>query len=389
MIRSDYNRHPKLLILYASYGDGHLQVSRAIQGALEERGNYRSVMIDLMAESHPWLNEVTRRFYQQSYTLMPSLYGWMYDVTKPIKHNSLLGGLLHSFGSEKIRRIIAAERPDAVIHTFPLLAVPPIARRRRASYHPPSYAVITDFDLHRRWVHPSIDRYYVATEDLKQELAHIGVPGGRVQVSGIPLRRSFRTLDATDALYGRYGLSPDRPVVLMMPGAQGTLADLGEICSRLLSHPGLQIALVCGRNEQLRTATLEQFALHPEAERLRVYGFIDTIHELMSLASCILTKPGGVTLSEAIAAKLPIFAYRPVPGQEKQNAKYLSSKGAATIARDPAELCAQIMKLIDDPIRLTNSRLVIEQLQTAQTAADSIVSDILSRHSIMGRASIL
>ncbi|WP_337104067.1 MGDG synthase family glycosyltransferase [Paenibacillus sp. YIM B09110] len=389
MLRFDYNRHPKLLILYASYGDGHLQVSRAIQGALEERGNYRSSMIDLMAESHPWLNEVTRRFYQQSYTRMPSLYGWMYDVTKPIKHDSLLGGLLHSFGSEKIRRIIAAERPDAVIHTFPLLAVPPITRRRRAVFHPPSYAVITDFDLHRRWVHPSIDRYYVATDDLKRELGHIGIPGSRVQVSGIPLRRSFRMLDASDMLYARYGLSPDRPVILMMPGAQGTLADTGDICSLLLRHPRLQIALVCGRNEQLRAAALEQFAFHPEADRLQVFGFIDTIHELMSLASCIVTKPGGVTLSEAIAARLPIFVYRPVPGQEKQNAKYLSSKGAATITRNPAELCAQIMKLIDDPIRLTNSRILIEQLQTAQTAADSIVSDILARHTMVGRASIL
>lgn len=387
MYRLNHNRHPKLLIFYASYGEGHLQVSRAIQGALEERGNYRSVMIDLMAESHPWLNEVTRRFYEKSYTHMPSLYGWMYDVTKPMKHNSLFGGILHSFGSDKVRRIIAAERPDAVVYTFPLFAVHPL--KRRAGYYPPSYTIITDFDLHRRWVHPSIERYYVATEDLKREMSLLGVHDSRIQVSGIPLKRSFRPIDASDALFMRYGLSPDRPVVLIMPGAQGILPDIADICGRLLTNPHVQIALVCGRNERLKDAADAHFFSRPEASRLRIFGFLDSIHELMSLSSCIVTKPGGVTLSEAIAAKLPIFVYRPVPGQEKQNANYLSSKGAAVIANEPAELCAQIMKLIDDPMRLINSRIVIERLQTAQSAADSIVSDILSKLNVMGRASIL
>ncbi|KAB8138314.1 diacylglycerol glucosyltransferase, partial [Raoultella ornithinolytica] len=94
-----------------------------------------------------------------------------------------------------MRRIIAAERPDAVVYTFPLFAVPPV--KRRAGHYPPSYTIITDFDLHRRWVHPTIDRYYVATEDLKSELSLLGVQDSRIQVSGIPLKRSFRRIDVS------------------------------------------------------------------------------------------------------------------------------------------------------------------------------------------------
>ncbi|MBD2872892.1 MGDG synthase family glycosyltransferase [Paenibacillus arenilitoris] len=387
MNRFENNRQPKVLLLYASYGEGHLQVARAIKSALEERGNDRTVMIDLMAESHPWLNEMTRRFYLKSYTHMPSLYGWMYDFTRPMKHNSLFGGLLHSFGRDKIRRILEAERPDAVVHTFPFFALPGLKRRTRLM--PPSYAVITDFDLHRRWVHPSIDRYYVATKDLKKELTQLGIPGGSVKVSGIPLKRGFRQTKATPELYNRYGLRADRPVVLIMAGAQGVMPDVNRICEGLLQNPNVQIALVCGHNDQMKQQVEHRFRQLYGGSRLHVFGFVEQIHELMALSGCLITKPGGVTLSEAIAAGLPIFVYRPVPGQERQNALYLESKGAAIIANDPDELSMQILSLIGDPLRLTASRLCTRRLQASNAAADSIALDILSNLRIMDKASIL
>ncbi|WP_424768699.1 MGDG synthase family glycosyltransferase [Paenibacillus sp. sgz302251] len=381
MISFENNHQPKVLIVYASYGEGHLQVARAIRNALEAHGNQRTVMVDLMAESHPWLNKATKLFYLSSYTHMPALYGWMYDFTRPMRHDSLFGSLLHSFGRSKIKRIVAAEQPDAVVHTFPSFALPELTMHK--SCHPPSYAVITDFDLHRRWVHPGIERYYVATEDLGRELSQLGIPGSAIQVSGIPLKKGFHTTAASAELYKYYQLQPDIPVVLLMAGAQGVMPDVAQICCQLLNHSQLQLALVCGHNLQLKEAIEAQFCTHTSFHRLHVYGFVEQIHELMSLSDCLITKPGGVTLSEAIAAGLPIFTYRPVPGQEKRNALYLASKGAAFIAHDPYELTEQILKLIDDPFLLITSRLSVSKLQTEQTAADSIVLDILSKLCIM------
>ncbi|MUT65988.1 glycosyltransferase [Paenibacillus sp. NEAU-GSW1] len=374
-------RQPKLLILYASYGEGHVQAARAIRDALEEQGNYRTVLIDLMAESHPWLNEMTRKFYLKSYTSMPALYGWMYDVTRPMKHNSLFGGFLHSIGRDKIKRLIAEEQPDAVIHTFPLFALPALKQkpRYRAS-NPPSYAVITDFDLHRRWVHPGIDRYYVPTDDLKQELGSLGIRPSRVQVSGIPLKRGFRSVAPDISLYRKFGLDAERPTILLMAGAHGVMPDIAKLCAGLLEqHDGVQIALVCGRNRKLQQQIASRFKQHPHADRLRLFGFVEQIHELMSLSTCLVTKPGGVTLSEAIAAGLPIFIYRPVPGQEKQNAVYLQSKGAAVICYKPAELIASLLGVINDPERLMNSRACINRLQLSDASADSIARDILTQ----------
>lgn len=387
MIHDDNPLQPKLLILYASYGEGHLQAARAIKGAWEELGNHRTVMVDLMAESHPWLNEMTRRFYLKSYTHMPSLYGWMYDFTRRMKHDSWFGGLLHSFGKDKIRRILTMEQPDIIMHTFPCFALGEPGQRK--SPHPPSYAVITDFDLHRRWVHPSIDRYYVATEDLKKELTLLGIPGSAIQVSGIPLKRGFVATEASYPLYDLYKLRPDRPVVLIMTGAQGVMPDVSHICSLLLQDDSIQIALVCGRNLPMKEAIQLQFRDHPEASRLQVYGYVESIHELMALSDCLVTKPGGVTLSEGIAAGLPIFIYKPVPGQEKQNALYLASKGAAVLSQDPNQLAENILKLVHDPLRLTVSRLSMKQLQVSQSAAESIVLDMLSNLRIMENTATL
>jgi processive 1,2-diacylglycerol beta-glucosyltransferase len=402
MLYPAHYRQPKFLILYASYGEGHIQAAKALKNAMEQFGNDRTVLFDLMAESHPWLNGVTRRFYQSSYTHMPHLYGWMYDFTKPMKHDSLFGSWLHSFGQHKIRQLLDQERPDAVIYTFPIYAMGS-SRQGRSTRQIPSYAVITDFDLHRRWVHPVVDRYYVATEDLRSELRGIGIPKRKVRVSGIPLKQGFAAAEATPELYRKYGLSPSMRTVLIMAGAQGVMPNVAALCESLLEDPAIQLAVVCGRNEELRADLLMRVPGHDSCPRLHAYGFQHAIHELMSLADCLITKPGGITLAEAIAIGLPTFIYRPVPGQEKQNARYLASKGAAFVSYDASSMTDQLRALIHDPEKLGACRHNIMKLRAplhepmqfgehystmTANAAESIILDIITNRGIMERISI-
>jgi processive 1,2-diacylglycerol beta-glucosyltransferase len=112
----------------------------------------------------------------------------------------------------------------------------------------------------------------------------------------------------------------------------------------------------------------------------------------MALDDCLVTKPGGITLAEAISAELPAFIYRPVPGQEKRNALYLQSKGAAFIASELDSLVDQMLELVHDPLRLMNSRLHIRKLQpkassSTGTAAETIILDIVSNLRIINHVS--
>ncbi|MFC5651378.1 glycosyltransferase [Paenibacillus solisilvae] len=380
MIHSYKNRSPKLLILYASYGDGHLQAARAIRDALADRGVDRTLLIDLLAEAHPFINEMTKRVYMKSYSLLPGLYGWVYDRTKPMKHDSLFASWLHSFGKDSLRRLLQAELPDAVIHTFPILAMP--ALKQQIGLQIPTGTVITDFDLHQRWVHPEIDRYYVPTEDMQRELILLGIPERRICISGIPIKRGFRSLTIDPALRSRYGLPAGRPVVLLMAGAQGTLPDMTELLSKLLQQQSFTVVVVCGRNEALSCLLTQMFSGFIAARQLHVLGYVEPMHELMALASCIITKPGGVTLAEALASGLPIIAYRPVPGQERNNALYLENKGAAAIAYTPEQLSHKIIELIHDSNRIRSSKTAIMKLQR-KNAADVVALDFCSRLHIM------
>ncbi|PWV90643.1 processive 1,2-diacylglycerol beta-glucosyltransferase [Paenibacillus cellulosilyticus] len=378
----------RILIIYASYGDGHLQAARAIRDALQRQGieASRIRLVDLMAQASPLLNEVSRRFYMHSYSKLPTLYGWVYDRTRPMKHDSLFGGWLHSFGKEKLRRLLLTERPDAVVYTFPVFAAP--ASRTKAYPHVPTSAVVTDFDLHCRWVHPHVDRYFVATAELKTELVKLGIADRRITVSGIPIKPSFAELQPNPQWYAKYGFPEDRPIVLVMAGAAGVMPDVPEVCEALLEDKAVHIALVCGRNETLAASLRIRFQ-HQLAEtggRLHLFGYVETIHELMAIADCLVTKPGGITLSEGLAAGLPLFIYRPVPGQEKHNALFLHSKGAAQIARHPQELSAAIRSLLHNPIQLAVHRQAARALGRSG-AADTVALDILQQCLIMEEAS--
>ncbi|WP_334074745.1 MGDG synthase family glycosyltransferase [Paenibacillus sp. A14] len=365
---------PKIMILYASYGDGHYRASKAIEAGFRSRGIRDVVLLDLMAEAHPRLNELTKFIYLTSFKALPSLYGWIYNVTKDLRIGATFLRAVNSIGSGTLKKAISRHQPDLVIHTFPQLALPDLIER--ASLSLPLVNVITDFDVHARWLHAGVDRYYVATEDMKREMIERGVPEERVLVSGIPLRPDFRCDGNSPAVSGiGHALNPNKKTILLMAGASGVMQGNRDICEALLAGGNYQVLAVCGRNEELYQKLALQFGDHPD---FHLFGFVDEVAEFMLASDCIITKPGGITLSEALACRLPLFLYRPVPGQELNNARYLESKGIARIARDPRSLHAGIDALLQDSRQLARVSANMENLRKPM-AAEVIVNDILDQ----------
>ncbi|WP_051331235.1 diglucosyl diacylglycerol synthase [Aneurinibacillus terranovensis] len=365
------NRDIKVLILFASYGDGHIQVSRVLQKSFLDSGISRVILKDLFAESHPFINALTRYLYIKSFSFAPFLYGWMYHRTKEMQHETRITQWFNSFGIRKLRYIIREEQPDVVINTFPMLVMPEL--RKRDGVFIPTYTVVTDFVLHNRWIHPQIDKFYVPTDDVKRKMMMKGIPADRIKVSGIPIRKGFETGQSPSDAYQKYGLDPSRKQILVMAGAYGVVQNLEKICRSFSLIPDLQMILVCGRNRSLQEEMEHHFAGNP---CVRVLGFVENIHELMGVASCIVTKAGGITLSEAIAQSLPIIIFRPVPGQEMENARYLNKKGAAIIVNNTGELVREIGQLLDHKQHLNNMKEAVRALYR-QRASSTIIEDIL------------
>ncbi len=365
------NQDLKILILYASYGDGHVQVSKALQQCFYERGIHHVLMIDLFARAHPVMDAVTRFAYLKSCSYSPQLYGWSYYLTQNMRHNQTPVKWLNFFGIGALKEIIRVERPDAVINTFPMLAMPEL--RKQTGLHIPIFTVLTDFGLHSRWIHPEIDKYFVANEELKTAIIDKGIPAERIKVSGIPLRKAFRRPYNKNRIFQSYGLDPSKKVVLIMAGAYGVLQNLKKICQALLYLGDIQILLVCGKNESLKERIKASFAQRHE---INIFGFIEHIQELMAISSCMVTKAGGITLSEALALQLPVIVFRPLPGQEKENAFFLVKKGAALVAYRIEELVMKVKQILDKE-RMFQMEQAIHELQK-NNASETIVIDILN-----------
>ncbi len=334
----------RILVLYAKFGDGHYQVAQALKRRFEETGQAQAVLFDPFGEAYPTLNRWCQSVYYYSTSHLPAAYGWGYSLTDRIPSSSPIGAWLHSLGSAKLAGMLNRLQPDAVVQTFPLLAMSHL--RQRTGLRLPTFTVLTDYVLHSRWIHDETDRYFVATEELGRELSDAGVREEAIRVSGIPIRPAFSDGALRDRIREREAADRAGKYVLVMAGAYGVSGEAGKLTQELLKAEGYSVLLVCGKNAKLEERMRLKFG---GESRVRVFGFVERIERLMAKASCMITKAGGITLSEAASIGLPVVVYRPIPGQELGNALYWERQGRLTIARDPGELQAQTARWIAEP----------------------------------------
>ncbi|MDG0812850.1 MGDG synthase family glycosyltransferase [Cohnella rhizosphaerae] len=328
----------KIVIVYARFGDGHYQVSKALeqQFASHPDARFEVHLVDLFGEAHPAMDAIVRFAYARSMTWFPKTYGWSYRVTNGMTHDRPLGRWLHALGQGKMTSLLRTIRPDAVIHTFPFLAT--YAAMASAGISIPTYTVITDYELHTRWVHPRTDGYFVAADELKTQLAGMGIREDRIHVTGIPIRGQF--LDQRRSrrdICEEKGLDPDRTYILVMLGA---LAEPDRLVASLFAQAqSATLLLVAGRDDKLCRRLAKRYE---RQTRVRVIGFADHIEAYMSVASCIVTKAGAVTLTEALSLGVPVVVYRPIPGQEQGNAEYWQRRSALRMATNASSLRAAV-----------------------------------------------
>lgn len=368
-----YSRQPRILILTAGYGEGHLQVSRALMQSFKSYHVDDVQILDLMGEAHPILNLVFTKLYQLSSISSQfgfDYYGWAYYITRNNNPQGSVNRYLNALGKRKVLDMIEAFRPDAVINTFPY----GVASDKGDERSLPTYTVITDYTLHSRWVHPYTDKYYVATEDLKEALiSNQGEAEGKVRVTGIPVRTTFYGASAAPYSSGTENESLKKRVLIMV-GAFTVFQHIVELIYSLLENKNCEIVVVCGNKEKVGYKLRALFPDHPD---VHVLGYVEQMHELMAASSCIVTKAGGITLSEALVMRLPIFIIKPYGGQERENALYFKHKELAEISNDVRELGEQLRHFLSAPTASGQIRNRMETMYEGE-ATESIVKDILS-----------
>ncbi len=350
----------RVLVLSVSAGAGHVRAAEALAAHARSAFPQLSVRhIDVMARVPGWFRTIYRDLYMGLSSALPEVWGWLYRKTDGALPAGLVERARHRLQRLCARSLlddIAQFRPDAIVCTH-FLPAELLAQERRANrLSCPVWVQVTDFDLHRLWVHEGISGYCVGNDELAFRLAGHGVPATQIVVSGIPVMPGFTDTDTPTRAQAAaaIGLDPDRQTVLMMGGGAGSGLHKDTIRTLLARQPQLQLIVLAGRNAALLHSLQEVAAAFPG--RLRSFGFISDVHLAMACADLAITKPGGLSTSECLAMGLPMLLVDPIPGQEERNAAYLMQEGAAIRADDPVTLQFRLQRLLADPTRLARMR---------------------------------
>lgn len=351
----------RVLLVTAGVGAGHSAVASAIEDGIRHRWPQVCVRtVDVLTLEPVLFGRLMRHGNIVGMTRTPRLYGALYRTSD--RHKSRKFAV-----SERIRNFVLALvlrhlrvlvdqfRPQVVVHSHwcsvPALVggdLPEELQGRQA-------VVVTDLIAHRYWFAPSVARWFVAAPETSEKLLAWGISPESISVSGIPVRRVWDEPPSADEVLKNWSLPAGRPVVVLTGGATFTVGSIPSLARRIRAACGeATLVVLCGTNRGLRSR-IEKLAAGTAG--LIAVPFTNRVHELVSAATVFVTKSGGITTAECLAAGIPVVLLPPVPGQEAENAEWLERHGAAVVARDEAAVVREVRRLLDDePARLALAR---------------------------------
>jgi processive 1,2-diacylglycerol beta-glucosyltransferase len=348
----------KILVLSASAGTGHTRAAEALRSfAIGSNFEVAATHLDILQFVTPLLRTLYTDVYIFLVKRAPSLWSYLYRVT----NNARPDGLAHKLrrwaeriNSKPLLREIRDCKPDFIICTHFLPAEILSQLLASGALNSRVWVQITDFDLHRMWVHDLMAGYFAPNEEVAFRMRAHGIAPDTIHVTGIPIMPAFtqqpdRTVCARDL-----GIAPHLTTLLLLGGGAG-FGSVAAIAARLLGlQENFQIVALAGKDPATLAALQELATRHPG--RLVAQGYTGQIERLMACADLVVTKPGGLTSAESLAMGLPMIVIAPIPGQEEHNANFLLEQGAALKAIDLATLEYRIRYLLAHPAKLADMR---------------------------------
>lgn len=309
-----------VIFLYASTGCGHLKAAGYVREALMDTGgNLEIHMADVLNLCYFPVESFMLNMFKLLISKCPCIYRLLYRLTENNAWFNRFAGMFFSRSIEALKKRCLDEDVKAVVCTHPLaLLFASRLKRELKEVCPLTMGIITDYQIHRFWLYPYIDLYCVPNQEMKEELLHLGWTDDTVQVTGVPCPKGLPSDIKSNTA---------KPFWLVSGGGWGLGCLEATTRSLLRRHAGCNLLVVTGENRSLyrRLKVLEK----RNPDRLQVTGTIPQLYSTMKNALAVLTKPGGLTVTEAMILKKPLILLKPLPGAEEKNLDYLIRKGAA------------------------------------------------------------
>lgn len=341
----------KIIIFHISDFGGHSKAAANIKEAILYKDPGADVLnINGFGYFYPRTEKLVDFLYTALIKNYPQFWGRIYDRKKIVKELGPFRRFANKHAFKKLALLVKDFSPDCFVTTqaFPCGIVGDF--KALSAIKAPLIAAVTDYYPHRFWIHPLVDKYIVACQEAKDVLIKEGVSPQKIEILGIPVSIKFLHTHPREEIARDFGFASDLDSVLIMGGGLG-IGPIESIARELDSVSGdFQIIVVCGKNKKL----YDWFEKNKNQFKKPVFyfGYIDFIHKLMDFCDIIITKGGGITISEALAKGIAIVTVNSIPGQEERNVNYLLSKNAIIGADETGRIAGYVKMLLADKVKL-------------------------------------
>lgn len=347
-----------------------MSAASAVRAALLELDpDVETTVVDSYKYAASVVSRVVSNGYLGMVKTIPQMYRFLYNRAERATEVGPFRTWIHQFTAGNLRPLLLEVRPDVVVctHAFPCGVM--AEYKKEFDDAPPVVGVVTDFAVHSFWIHENIERYAVATDDLCATLIARGIHEDRIVVSGIPVQRAFGDAPAShEVLRKRLDLPAERRIVLVMSGGLG----IGPLSTMMRALDEVDVPIctvvIVGRSARSEQRVLE--AAHNVRYPVRVLRFVNNVHDYMHAADVLVTKPGGLTTAEALAAPLPMVLFKPLPGQEERNTRYLVERRAALRAKRASDLTQAVRSLLTSEVKRSEMLRAMRVLARPDAARD-------------------
>ena len=368
----------KALILSISTGQGHHATGQAIENAFKQKG-VDCEILDAYEYIEPILSDLVSKGYLLSTAYAKRISSKLYDIVvqknKPLKKYSV-PKITNIVLAMDLRHYIDKYKPDVIVCTHVLSALLVNIMREREWIDVVTVGIVTDFTVHPLWEEARLIDYYVTPSDLLEfQLEKKGLDFEKMLPIGIPINPKFSEhIDRAEARK-QLGLDLHKHTILLMSGSMG-YGKIDESITRLdRLKLDFQVIVVCGNNKKM----FRKVSKLATTKRFDIYGYVDNVDVMMDAADCIITKPGGITTSEAMAKGLPMIMVNPIPGHEMRNAEFMLNNGLSLYATKSFPLDEAVFSLFQHPERINFIRSTIE-IYARQNSAQNLCDFLIEKY---------
>lgn len=330
----------KILLTHASAGAGHTRAAQALHRGFQEHSNHQVTIIDVLDYTSPVFKRLYRKTYAHMVKYTPTVWAGAFAVLDwPFLQGAERGArrIYNHCNGRLLEKFLIDEKFDYVISTHFMPTEVVASLKRSGKINSKLITVVTDYDVHKIWLANGVDQYCVASDWTGRKIHQLGIPEESVVVTGIPIDERFTRPSDVRVLKDSLGLEREKFTVLIATGSFG-FGPIEKIVDAISQD--FQVAVICGHNQRLYSRIKSKALPH-----VRALARVDNMHEWMAVSDVMVTKPGGLSITEAMNSHLPMIFFSPIPGQETQNIRILGEYGIGKADLSVKQMTAELEKM--------------------------------------------